>query len=58
MAVGDEIVQWIKDIRDKGLEKRTLCPLCEYEIEETEDGILHCTFCGWTDGLTIKRKTL
>lgn len=58
MAVGDEIVQWIKAIRERGMEKRTLCPLCEYPIDEKEDGMLYCTFCGWTDSLTGRRKSI
>ncbi len=58
MAVGDEIVQWIRAIHERGLEKRTLCPICEYPIDETEDGVLYCEFCGWTDGLAFKRKTI
>lgn len=58
MAVGDEIIQWIKAIHEQGMEKRTLCPQCEYPLDEMEDGTLHCMFCGWTDGLTLKRKML
>lgn len=58
MAVGDEIVQWIKAIREQGMVERTLCPVCEYPLDKLEDGTLHCEFCGWTDTLTIRRKTI
>ena len=49
MAFGDEILAMIKDVREQEPERRILCPDCEYELSETEDGILYCEFCGWTE---------
>ena len=49
MATGDEILREIKRIRELEPERRTLCPVCEYELSETEDGILYCEWCGWRE---------
>jgi len=55
MAFGDEILQMIKAAEEAEPERRTNCPLCEWPLEE-KDGQLHCPFCGWTEGLQVKRK--
>jgi len=47
MAAGDEILSWLKGIRNQTPIKRTDCPECDWPLEETK-WELHCTFCGWT----------
>lgn len=49
MATGDEIVAWKKTIEEQPPERITDCPECSWELEELEDGTLHCPFCGWTE---------
>jgi len=48
MTFGSEILAEIKRIRELEPERRTLCPVCEYELSE-KDGKLYCEFCGWRE---------
>lgn len=34
-------------------ERRTICPVCCYPLEDTERG-LHCKFCSWVEGIPPK----
>ena len=49
MAFGDKILAMIKHAREQEPERRTSCPECDYPLNETEKGILHCEYCGWTE---------
>ena len=51
MAFGDDLLAMIKTAKEAQAIKRTRCPVCEYPLEETKDGVLHCRFCGWSEGL-------
>jgi len=51
MAFGDEILAMIKEIEEQDTIKMTRCPECEWALEETEEGSLHCPYCGWSEGL-------
>lgn len=51
MAAGDEILQMKKAAEETQPIRRTECPVDYHPLEKTEDGILHCPFCGWTDRL-------
>ena len=48
MTFGSEILAMIKRIKGLEPERRTLCPVCEYELSE-KNGILCCEFCGWSE---------
>jgi ribosomal protein L37AE/L43A len=48
MAAGDEILNWIKDIKEQDVEELYECPHCGWDLEKHPDtGQLHCKFCGW-----------
>jgi hypothetical protein len=51
MTWGSEIEAMIKQVRETPPEERTECPIDSWSLERTQDGTLHCPFCGWTDGL-------
>ena len=57
MAAGDEIVQMIREIRAKSLERRTECEQCAWPLNEHPTKGLHCSLCGWTE-FPYRRKTL
>jgi hypothetical protein len=45
---GDELLaQWLH-VKYAAPERRTLCPVCGYQLEETERG-LHCVNDGWNE---------
>ena len=56
MAFGAEILNMIKRVREQEMERRKLCPICEYELSETDDGILYCEWDGWIEGLSLKGR--
>jgi transposase len=50
---GDELLaQWLH-VKYAAPERRTLCPVCGYQLEETERG-LHCQTCGWKENISIR----
>ena len=51
MAFGDEILAMLKAVKEAEPIKRTRCPECDWVLKITEDGILFCEFCGWSEGL-------
>ncbi|MAH46915.1 hypothetical protein CMI37_13880 [Candidatus Pacearchaeota archaeon] len=55
-AAFEEIRGWQKQAGEQAPERRTDCPRCDYPLEETDAGISHCKFCGWTEGLSIRRR--
>jgi len=46
MGFGNEILAMINSAKESKPEKRTVCPICDWPLEE-KDGILHCEYCGW-----------
>ena len=44
----EQLLAMIKAVKEQELERRTLCPKCEYELSEN-CGILYCEWCGWTE---------
>jgi len=51
MAFGAEILVMLKAVKEAEPIERTSCPECEWALEKTEEGSLHCSFCGWSEGL-------
>ena len=47
MAFGDAILNMIKKVREREPVRRTLCPECEYPVDEKDNGTLFCVYCGW-----------
>jgi len=56
MACGDEILAWKKACEEQQPYERSDCPLCGWTLEKTEDGTLHCKFCGYTNRLAVKKR--
>ena len=55
MGAGDEIKGWLKQISEQQPIQRTSCPRCEWTLTKREqDGVLHCEYCGWTDGVVLR----
>lgn len=52
-----QLANWIREIQENPLERRRLCPRCEYPIDATKSGGLHCDMCGWADSLSLKRDS-
>jgi len=46
MSAGSELLAWKKAIEATPLVKLTDCPMCEWPLGDTPEG-LHCAFCGW-----------
>ena len=44
----NDLLAMIKAVREQEVERRTLCPICEYELSE-KDGVLYCEWDGWTE---------
>ena len=51
MGFGDDLLAMLKRIEEQDTIKRTRCPECEWALEELDNGSLHCSYCGWTEGL-------
>jgi len=52
MALGDEILAWKKAAEETPSVELTECPVCDWPLNKTDKGVLHCPFCGYTNGGT------
>ena len=51
MPFGSEIEAMIKSAKESKPEKRTVCPVCDWTLEE-KNGVLYCPYCGWYEGIS------
>jgi len=55
MGAFDELKGMMKQAAEQTAVERTTCPRCEWTLTKSDKGVLHCKYCGWTDGAPVKR---
>ena len=46
MALGDEILEWKKAVKEQALEEITECPYCAWDLRVNKKGQKACPICG------------
>ena len=51
----EQIRAMIKGCQEQVPQEMTDCPKCAWPLDKTEDGIMHCKFCGWHYPMRVRK---